>query len=207
MLGETAVAVFLLVCLGTFLSVNIHNIMKFHRRSKAKAFAEVEHPSGLFMSLAAFGTLAYFVGAFAFVSFVFADPSYVLINFPLSFPIPFTLYFQVLGIFLTALGYFVFMWSVIARGSYAVSWEMPEQQKLVTWGPYRYVRHPSYLGYFLMFFGLFLMWPGFFALFPLLAILGYYRLTFSEERLLLQRFGQEYAEYQRRTGRFAPKFR
>jgi len=69
------------------------------------------------------------------------------------------------------------------------------------------VRHPSYLGYFLMFVGLFLLWPNIFMLFPMLAIPGHYQITFEDERLLVQRFGEEYVSYQNRTGRFVPRLR
>jgi protein-S-isoprenylcysteine O-methyltransferase Ste14 len=116
-------------------------------------------------------------------------------------------YIQILGLLLTFFGYFLFVWSVVSRGRYAVSWGMSENHKLVTWGPYRYVRHPSYLGYFLMFLGFFLYWTNMFTLIPLVAIPGYYWVTFDEERLLTQRFGDEYAEYQKKTGRFIPKLR
>ncbi|NIQ07584.1 MAG: isoprenylcysteine carboxylmethyltransferase family protein, partial [Candidatus Korarchaeota archaeon] len=69
----------------------------------------------------------------------------------------------------------------------------------------RYIRHPSYLGYFLMFFGIFALWPNGLTLIPLVAVPGYYSLTFVEEKLLIQRFGEEYLEYMRKTGRFLPK--
>jgi len=39
----------------------------------------------------------------------------------------------------------------------------------------------------------------------MLAIPGYYQITFEEERLLVLRFGEEYVNYQNRTGRFVPK--
>ena len=37
-------------------------------------------------------------------------------------------------------------WSVAARGKNAVSWAMPEAQRLILDPPYSLVRHPSYLG-------------------------------------------------------------
>ena len=159
------------------------------------------------MGLAALGTFFYFLEAFVFIFLAFAGLSPVVSILSLSLAFPPSLLSQVLGMILTAVGYFVFIWSVIARGKYAVWWAMPGSQELVTWGPYRFVRHPSYLGYFLMFSGLLLMWLNVFALFPLLAIPGYYQLTSTEEKLLLSRFGEKYAEYKRKTGRFVPKIR
>ena len=207
MLGEPVVALFLFACLTAFFAVNLHNITRSHGRSDAKAYAEIERPSGFFMGLAALGTFAYFLGALVFVFLAFAGLSQLMSILSFSFAFSLALFFQVLGMVFTALGYFVFVWSVIARGKYATSWAMPGNQELVTWGPYRYVRHPSYLGYFLMFTGLLLLWLNVFALFPLLAIPGYYQLTFREEKLLLSRFGEKYAEYQGKTGRFVPKLR
>jgi protein-S-isoprenylcysteine O-methyltransferase Ste14 len=208
MLTEIGAAIVLLICLGFFFSVNVHNILVIRkRRSGAKSYADIERPSGFSMNLAALGTLIYFLEAVLYLFLVFTSFIYTLPSFPFYFQFPFVFYVQILGLVFTAIGYFLFTWSVIARGRYAVSWEMPENQRLVTWGPYRYVRHPSYLGYFLMFFGFFFLWPNLFALFPLVAIPGYVRVTFEEERLLICRFDDEYLEYQRKTGRFIPRLR
>jgi len=208
MLTETVVAVFLLFWLGCFFSVNLHNIVKRQKlRNGEKVYAEVERPIGSTIGLAAVGTLVYFVEVFSYLFLAFSGCIFGLGDFPFVLQFPFMLYMRILGLVLTSVGYFAFIWSVFVRGRYAVSWEMPKNQKLVTWGPYRYVRHPSYLGYFLMFFGLFFLWPNLFTLFPLVAIPGYFRVTFEEERLLVRRFGDEYVEYQRKTGRFIPRFR
>ena len=100
-----------------------------------------------------------------------------------------------------------FACSVVARGRYAVSWGMTETHRLFTWGPYRHVRHPSYLGYFLMFFGLFLVWLNAIALIPLVAIPFYVRVSEKEEVLLVHRFGEEYLRYREATGLFLPRLR
>jgi protein-S-isoprenylcysteine O-methyltransferase Ste14 len=199
---ETVVAFYLLVCSILYFTFNLYNILRVHKRgSGLTVYAEVERPLGAIVSLAAVGTLAYFFEIFLYLFLVFAGfisglDGFLYLRFPFMFQL------QIFGLSLTSLGYFLFIWSVVARGRYAVSWKMPENQKLVTWGPYRYGRHPSYFGYFLMFFGFFFLWPNFLTLFPLIAIPGYYRITFDEERLLVQRFGDEYLEYQKKVGRF-----
>jgi len=206
MLNEAVVAAFLSVWLAVFFSVNLHNIMKFHGRKKGvRTYAEVERPHGLAIALAAVGTFAYFLVTLLLLFLVFSGLGSMLSCFPFGCQFPFMDYVQILGLVLISLGYFLFIWSVIVRGRYATSWEMPEHQELVTGGPYRYVRHPSYLGYFLMFVGLFFLWSNVFTFFPILAIPGYYRITLEEERLLVLRFGEEYVNYQNRTGRFVPK--
>ncbi|NWF87431.1 isoprenylcysteine carboxylmethyltransferase family protein [Candidatus Bathyarchaeota archaeon] len=207
MLVEFIVATVLLVCLVCFFLVNLHNILVVHkRRSHAKVSAEVEHPSGFIVNIAGFGTFVYFFEALVYLFLVFSGLIFLLYDAPLFFGLLLVPYTQVLGLMSTIIGYFLFIWSVIARGQYATSWGMPENQKLVTWGPYKYVRHPSYLGYFLMFFGLLLIWSNLFTLIPLSAIPGYLRVVVKEEKLLVQRFGDEYLDYQKKTGRFIPRF-
>lgn len=206
MLIEVVSAISLLVCLAFFVFVNLYNILVIHkRRDDVKTYAEVERPSSPKIVFAAIGTLAYFVEVLTYMSLIFTGFSHLLYVSPFYFQPPFLIYIRILGLALTLSGYYIFLWSVIVRGKYAVSWEMPENQKLVTCGPYRYMRHPSYLGYFLMFFGLLFLWSNLFTLIPLSAIPGYYSVALEEEKLLIYRFGTEYLEYQRRTGRFLPK--
>jgi protein-S-isoprenylcysteine O-methyltransferase Ste14 len=208
MLTEAFIALFLLICLGCFVSVNLHNILKGRKlRSGEKVYAEVERPSGIIMGLAAVGTLVYFLEVLSYLLLAFMSHASAPSDFPFLFRFPLMFYVQVLGLALTSVGYFLFIWSVLVRGKYAASWKMPQSQRLVTLGPYRYIRHPSYLGYFLIFFGLFSLWPNVFTILPIIAIPGYFRITFEEERLLVQRFGDEYLEYQKKTGRFIPRFR
>jgi len=207
MITEIVVAIFLLVCLVCFFSVNLHNILIVHKRRGYMKVAETERPSGFIVIIAGIGTLVYFLEVLMYLFFAFSGFVSVLYDFPFHFKFPLMHYMQIMGLALTLVGYFLFIWSVTVRGEYAVSWKMPENQRLVTWGPYRYVRHPSYLGYFLMFFGLFFLWPNFFTLFPLFAIPGYFHVTSQEEKLLLQRFGDEYLEYQKKTGRFIPRLK
>lgn len=208
MLVESIVAIVLLVCLVCFFSVNLHNILVVHRRrGHEKVSAEVEYPSGFIVNIAGFGTFVYFFEVLAYLFLVFSGLAFLLYDAPLYFGLLLASYTQGLGLMSTIIGYLLFIWSVIARGQYATSWGMPENQKLVTWGPYKHVRHPSYLGYFLMFFGLLLIWPNLFTLIPLSAIPGYLCVAAKEEKLLTQRFGDEYLDYQRKTGRFIPRFR
>ena len=206
MLADFFVALVLLVCFVVFASVNLHNILVTHRRTgQVNSVAEVESPSGLVVSVAAFGTGVYFVEAFLFQLLVFGGYGFVLWGLPLQLPSFVSV--QFVGVVSTVAGYFLFIWSVRVRGRFSVSWAMPVDQKLVTWGPYRFVRHPSYLGYFLMFAGFFLVWSSVLAIVPLVAVFGYYRVSVVEEEFLVKRFGDVYREYQSRTGRFVPGIR
>lgn len=80
-------------------------------------------------------------------------------------------------------------------------------QKLVTDGIYRHVRHPQYIGLFMIILGWLLHWPTLLTLIlaPILLIV-YYKLSRREEKELAEAFGSEYEEYARRTPRFLPRF-
>jgi protein-S-isoprenylcysteine O-methyltransferase Ste14 len=205
MLPGSIIAGVLLMSLALFFAVNLQNVMKVSRvRRDKKAHAEVERPSGFFISLAALGTFAFFAEALLII--YLGSVGHIYLFMPvLQLEPPFGSTLQALGLALVVSGVLVFVWSVLARGRYSVAWEMPEDQQLVTWGPYRYVRHPSYMGYMLMFSGLFLVWLNLVALVPMTGIPGYMALAKPEEELLMSRFGQMYQEYMRSTGRFIPR--
>jgi protein-S-isoprenylcysteine O-methyltransferase Ste14 len=208
MLPEIVTAGFLAICLASFFSVNLYNVVKFHlRRKNVKVYAEIKRPKNFILALGAFGTLLFFFESILYSVFAFTGFGSMLNVFPLQLRFRYDSYVQIAGMVLSGAGCFLFVWSVVVRGKYAVSWAMAENHKLVTWGPYCYVRHPSYLGYFLMFFGFFLIWLNLVAMLPLVAIPGYVQLTAKEEELLTRRFGEEYLRYQKTTGRFFPKRR
>jgi protein-S-isoprenylcysteine O-methyltransferase Ste14 len=208
MLPELHVAWFACGCLGVFFVLNLFNLLRTMRsRKPTDVYAEVKRPHGFLFALAAFGTLFFFLVSMAYPFLVLTGRSQSIEYFPLQLRFQHDSWIQVIGITLETMGYFLFLWSVLERGRYATSWEMQEDHKLVTSGPYRYVRHPSYLAYFILFFGLFFLLLNPVALVPLVAIPGYVRITIYEEQLLVARFGSEYVEYQKRTGRFLPKMR
>ncbi len=204
MLPKIILALFIIICLIVFFIFNLINFIK-NRNGRLKAYAEIERPSGIAFELTVLGTFFFFIESFLYPFLVFIGHASLIDFPPLKLQFEFDSYVQLLGMILTFFGYFIFLWSVFARGRYATSWEMPENHKLVTWGPYHYVRHPSYLAYFLMFFGLFFMLLNLLALLPLIAIPGYIKITEYEEKLLIKRFGEKYIEYQRKTGKFIPK--
>ena len=80
------------------------------------------------------------------------------------------------------------------------------EHKLVTSGPYRWVRHPLYTVGSSMFVAFGLMADNWFiALLGVLAFIGMAIRTPKEEANLIEKFGDEYREYMKRTGRFLPR--
>ncbi|HTJ45280.1 MAG TPA: isoprenylcysteine carboxylmethyltransferase family protein [Kofleriaceae bacterium] len=78
---------------------------------------------------------------------------------------------------------------------------------IVTYGPYRYVRHPFYVSFILLLVGTALLTReaiGLGALAAGITVLGWTARR-EEQRLLASSFGDEYAAYLARTGRFVPR--
>ncbi len=79
---------------------------------------------------------------------------------------------------------------------------------LVIHGPYRWVRHPFYLAFGVGVIANALVTAnGFLATTGIAAFLAIVARTSIEESKLIDRFGRDYMEYMRRTGRFLPRIR
>lgn len=81
-----------------------------------------------------------------------------------------------------------------------------QQNRLVTDGLYRFVRHPQYTGLFLGLFGEGVVhWPTIFsvAIFPVIVFV-YYLLARSEEKKVIAQFGEEYLAYKAQVPMFIP---
>ena len=81
-----------------------------------------------------------------------------------------------------------------------------KQHQLVTSGPYRWVRHPLYTVGSSLFVAFGMMADNWFiAALGLLAFIAMAARTPKEEANLIEKFGDEYRDYMKRTGRFLPK--
>ena len=100
-------------------------------------------------------------------------------------------------------------WAHIALGSeYAWYMRVHPAHRLVTAGPYQYVRHPMYGAALLLTAGIALATANWLigALLVLPAILTLARRLDAEEAMLLEKFGNDYRAYQRHTGRLLPRW-
>jgi hypothetical protein len=97
---EFITAIFLLICLIFFISINLYNIHVVHRRrDSVKIYAEVEQPSGFVVNIAGVGTFAYFFEGLAYLSLVFTGFTNLLRGVPFYFNSLLIPYMQVLGYF------------------------------------------------------------------------------------------------------------
>ena len=111
------------------------------------------------------------------------------------------------GVALLAGGTAFRLWAIrTLKSNFAATVQIKPGQQLITSGPYRWLRHPSYTGAWLAmigaallmhsYLGLVLMGPG--------MLLVYMRRIAVEERTLEQAFGQAYTNMKRETQRLVP---
>lgn len=115
---------------------------------------------------------------------------------------------RLLGVALSIYHIVVNVWSLITMGQQFVPGSgVFQKQQLVTSGPFRFVRHPIYSAHIALWLGTALgmlnwvllgLWPLYFALMYFVPIR-------EEEKLLYEKFGEEYEAYSKKTGRIFPK--
>jgi protein-S-isoprenylcysteine O-methyltransferase Ste14 len=110
------------------------------------------------------------------------------------------------GFAVSALGEFLRAWGVFYVGSETRVTGDVGASKLVTSGPFAFVRNPLYVGNILIYLGIGIMSL---ALFPWLQIVAliwfffqYTMIVIEEENFLRDKFGQEYADYCAKVPRF-----
>jgi len=117
----------------------------------------------------------------------------------------------ILSAFILAIGLFLMLWSILhfikVKGT-PVPFNPPP--RLVTSGPYAYVRNPMLTGVFILFFGLGVLFRsislvGIFT--PLFILLNMWELRAVEEPELEKRLGKEYLEYKKRVPMFIPRLK
>jgi len=103
------------------------------------------------------------------------------------------------GLLFVGVGIFIQGWRELYRAR--------QKNELVTTGLYRLVRHPQYTGLFIGLFGEGVVhWPTLFSvgLLPII-VLAYSLLARSEEKRVLEQFGDEYRAYQAQVPMFIPR--
>ncbi len=111
------------------------------------------------------------------------------------------------GLGVMAIGLFVWMFKHLGANVTATAQTRPDAQ-LVTTGPYRWIRHPMYAFGLIWFLAIVLLTASWF-----IAVAGAAGFSFlvircrREETNLIEKFGDEYRAYMRRTGRFFPRRR
>jgi protein-S-isoprenylcysteine O-methyltransferase Ste14 len=115
--------------------------------------------------------------------------------------------FAVAGLVLIWIGMAVRVWAVLALGgSFSTFVQVDERQSVVTSGPYRWVRHPSYTGLLLICLGFGVGIGNWLSILicAIAPVLGLLPRIAVEEAELVRVLGGQYRGYQRTTHRLVP---
>jgi protein-S-isoprenylcysteine O-methyltransferase len=123
-------------------------------------------------------------------------------NFQNHFAIVFSL-----GIAFIWIGIIFRFWAIQTLGKYfSTRLIIQEVQELVTSGPYRYLRHPSYTGAIITLIGLGFgagNWLSLVVIF-FFGLVAYILRIKTEEHLLYEQFGKAYDDYKKKTWAIIP---
>lgn len=124
----------------------------------------------------------------------------------MSGPIPRDGWVAWVGIALFAAGIAINVWAMATlRAMYTVRLAVQQDHRLVTSGPYRIVRHPGYFGFVLALPGMGLALGSLALLaFTVAILLWLVSRIREEEQMLVEKFGETYRAYQRKTKRLIP---
>jgi protein-S-isoprenylcysteine O-methyltransferase Ste14 len=111
-----------------------------------------------------------------------------------------------LGIAFCVSGYAFIFWSGLALGrQYSAEVTIQKDHQLITSGPYRWIRHPRYLGVAALAAGLSLAFRSWIGLVAAPLILGVLLFRIRDEEALLHReFGKEWETYVQKSWRLLP---
>jgi protein-S-isoprenylcysteine O-methyltransferase Ste14 len=151
---------------------------------------------------------AAFYGLFTALFVVVALQVDKLLSLPKFLPRPLNLF---LSLPILSLALLIMGWSILnflkVKGT-PVPFSPPP--KLVTSGPFAYVRNPMVTGIFILLFGFGILFRSVSLVFlftPLFIFTNVWELKAIEEPELVKRLGDEYIEYRKRTPMFIPGFR
>jgi len=111
------------------------------------------------------------------------------------------------GVVLAAAGLGVRAWGMRTLGqAYSRTLRTTDDQRLVMTGPYRWVRHPGYLGSIAVWVGASLAFHSWLSalVVAVVMLLAYGWRIQAEERMLAAHFGEAYQSYRARTARLIP---
>jgi len=200
MVDEEIEFFFRMVLIGIY---SIFTIVRIHYRRIAKNNGVIIEKDNATQKLL-FIMMIYEV--LSFIGYVFF---YDLMHWVIAhIPLPLWLRGIGLPLGLGSILYFIIVHEALGK-NFSTTLKIKKTQTLVTHGPYKRIRHPMYLAFFFLHIAVFLIvanwiigisWNLF--LITIIAI----RVR-PEEKMMLERFGKDYENYMKRTGRFFPRFK
>jgi len=115
---------------------------------------------------------------------------------------------DVAGVGLAFSGHVVRIWALTCIGTISRTTKL-QAERVVKEGPYALVRHPLYVGNWMIACGLFVVARDALLLVvgPVLVLMWYLKISGEEEAFLRERFGKEYEDYAREVPRLFPRLK
>jgi len=124
-----------------------------------------------------------------------------------TIPLPVWLRWVAVGLSVATIPLIVWAYSTLGKQWTAPRLLLRKEHTLVMTGPYRYVRHPMYAAGFTFMIALAVATANWLVVLPMIAGTALlYAQIGREEAMLIDRFGEDYRAYMKRTGRFLPRF-
>jgi protein-S-isoprenylcysteine O-methyltransferase Ste14 len=124
-----------------------------------------------------------------------------------KFAVPFPSWLRWVGFALGIASLVFWTWTQVALGrNWSPQLQLREEHHLVTSGPYARIRHPLYTAMFGYGASIALVTANWvFVILTAAMIVAIIARIPREERMMIDKFGEEYKVYMKRTGRFFPK--
>jgi len=154
--------------------------------------------------------MALFIGRTAVLLFFAAILVLYAYNSPwlrvFAFSLPYWL--RWCGLVLGLVGFSLWTWTQAALGKeYSPLLQVRDQHRLVTSGPYAWVRHPMYIAMFTVGIALAILSANWcFVVFAIAMIIGFMLRAPREEQMMQAAFGEPYTAYMQKTGRYFPRW-
>src|SRR5260221_3835773 len=194
-MSDNTFRIFAIIIFMTSMSISIYHRLKADRDSGEKVSSKDE-ATVIFFALRIGGLLLWF----SIVGYLIYPPLLAWSKVGL----PESIRWLGVGIGIICVRLIYWLFSSIGQGI-SPTVATRKQHKLITSGPYHWVRHPLYTVAATNFFALGMMADSWFI--SLMAIIAFILLalrTPNEEAHLIEQFGDEYREYMKTTGRFLP---
>jgi protein-S-isoprenylcysteine O-methyltransferase Ste14 len=115
--------------------------------------------------------------------------------------------FFAIGMATVVVGFIIRIYSIRTLQQYfTYSVARVENQKIISTGLYKFIRHPGYLGQFIIFMGISISISNWLSILLMMipVTLGYLYRIKVEEKFMTDQFGESYQHYQDRTKRIIP---
>jgi protein-S-isoprenylcysteine O-methyltransferase Ste14 len=116
-------------------------------------------------------------------------------------------HFFAIGMALVVIGFIIRIYSILTLNQYfTYSVAKVENHKIISTGLYKFIRHPGYLGQFIIFMGISISMSNWLFILSMMipVSLGYLYRIKVEEKFMTDQLGNDYKNYQEQTKKVIP---